>query len=117
MSIETQQMTKTSTWYKIRSLDRDRDTVEGVTRSRDHRKVVVDDVLGAVVERVKEEPVLEGDAEADDVSGLQEEVVVAQVIGVAVSRNDEVDVILETEPRFLTGSLTASLRHRVMKSK
>ena len=32
----------------------------------------------------------------------------AQVIGVAVSRNDEVDVILETEPRFLTGCLTAS---------
>ncbi len=66
-----------------------------MARSRNDDDVIVDRILGAVVEWVEEEFVFEGDAESDDVGRLQEEVVVAEMVGMAMSGHNDVDVVLE----------------------
>jgi hypothetical protein len=63
---------------------------------------------------VQEELVLVRDAEADNVRRLQEEVVVAHVVGVAVSGYDEADVRLDSrvsdqDAMFLHGTIPKTI--------
>jgi len=59
------------------------------------QNVSVDGIRGVGIKGVKVPLVLEGNAVPDDVSGFEEEVVVAKVIGVTVCRDDKVDVVLK----------------------
>ena len=77
-------------------LDPECDTVQGVAGCRDNfQNISVDGIRSVGIKGVKVPLVLEGDAVPDDVSGFEEEVVVAKVIGVTVCRDDKVDVVLK----------------------